>query len=234
MEIIIHGTGKMGNVLLDLIKEKQDITKDKITGFCDELTDEEGDVIIDFSHFSRLENMLNYAKNKNIPLVIGTTGYSDDIYKKIVETSKYIPILLTSNMSLGITVMKDILKKITPVLSNNFDIEIVESHHNKKIDSPSGTAKTLVEIVKENSTKDLDAKYGREGISPRKENEIGVHSLRGGTVVGEHSVIFYGNDEVIEIKHRAFSKKIFAEGALKGARVLLKKENGLYGMEDLL
>lgn len=222
MEIIIHGTGKMGNVLLNVIEENKEKTGNVVTGFCDELTDEKGDVIIDFSHFSRIESMLSYAKEHRIPIVIGTTGYSEEIYKKIEETSKHIPIFLASNMSLGIKVMKDILRNIVPMLADNFDIEVVEAHHNKKIDSPSGTAKTLVNVIKESANKEMNAKCGREGISPRKENEIGVHSLRGGTVVGEHSVIFYGNDEVIEITHKAFSKKIFAVGALKAAEEIVK------------
>ena len=231
MEIIIHGTGKMGHVLLHTIEE---LKEDKITGFCDELTDEKGDIIIDFSHFSRIENELLYAKEHKIPLVIGTTGYSDEIYEKIKETSKYIPILLASNMSLGVNVFAEVLKKVVPLLSQNFDIEVIETHHNKKIDAPSGTAKTLINIIKDNSKKELHEQYGRNGISKRENNEIGVHSLRGGTVAGEHSVIFYGDDEVFEIKHKAFSKKIFAKGAIKGANLLLNRENGLYSINDLM
>ena len=230
MEIIIHGTGVMGKTLLQTVEENKEFI---VTGFADELTDETGDVIIDFSHFSRLETLLNYAENKKIPLVIATTGYSDEIFEKIKKASENIPILLSSNMSLGINLMQNVLEKIVPILYGSYDIEVVEAHHNKKIDSPSGTAKTLIEVIEKSCKETLKKEYGREGIHKREKNEIGVHSLRGGTIVGEHSVLFCGNDEIIEIKHTAMSKKIFAEGALKGAKFLVNKKLGLYSMKDI-
>lgn len=230
MEIIIHGTGVMGKTLLQTVEENKEFV---VTGFADELTDETGDVIIDFSHFSRLETLLNYAENKKIPLVIATTGYSDEIFEKIKKASENIPILLSSNMSLGINLMQSVLEKIVPILYGSYDIEVVEAHHNKKIDSPSGTAKTLIEVIEKSCKETLKKEYGREGIHKREKNEIGVHSLRGGTIVGEHSVLFCGNDEIIEIKHTAMSKKIFAEGALKGAKFLANKKLGLYSMKDI-
>lgn len=230
MEIIIHGTGVMGKTLLQTVEENKEFI---VTGFADELTDETGDVIIDFSHFSRLETLLNYAENKKIPLVIATTGYSDEIFEKIKKASENIPILLSSNMSLGINLMQSVLEKIVPILYGSYDIEVVEAHHNKKIDSPSGTAKTLIEVIEKSCKETLKKEYGREGIHKREKNEIGIHSLRGGTIVGEHSVLFCGNDEIIEIKHTAMSKKIFAEGALKGAKFLVNKKLGLYSMKDI-
>lgn len=230
MEIIIHGTGVMGKTLLQTVEENKEFV---VTGFADELTDETGDVIIDFSHFSRLETLLNYAENKKIPLVIATTGYSDETFEKIKKASENIPILLSSNMSLGINLMQSVLEKIVPILYGSYDIEVVEAHHNKKIDSPSGTAKTLIEVIEKSCKETLKKEYGREGIHKREKNEIGVHSLRGGTIVGEHSVLFCGNDEIIEIKHTAMSKKIFAEGALKGAKFLANKKLGLYSMKDI-
>lgn len=230
MEIIIHGTGVMGKTLLQTVEENKEFI---VTGFADELTDETGDVIIDFSHFSRLETLLNYAENKKIPLVIATTGYSDEIFEKIKKASENIPILLSSNMSLGINLMQNVLEKIVPILYGSYDIEVVEAHHNKKIDSPSGTAKTLIEVIEKSCKETLKKEYGREGIHKREKNEIGIHSLRGGTIVGEHSVLFCGNDEIIEIKHTAMSKKIFAEGALKGAKFLVNKKLGLYSMKDI-
>ena len=230
MEIIIHGTGVMGKTLLQTVEENKEFI---VTGFADELTDETGDVIIDFSHFSRLETLLNYAENKKIPLVIATTGYSDEIFEKIKKASENIPILLSSNMSLGINLMQSVLEKIVPILYGSYDIEVVEAHHNKKIDSPSGTAKTLIEVIEKSCKETLKKEYGREGIHKREKNEIGVHSLRGGTIVGEHSVLFCGNDEIIEIKHTAMSKKIFAVGALKGAKFLVNKKLGLYSMKDI-
>ena len=230
MEIIIHGTGAMGN-LIKAMGESYENTK--ITGFTDELTDETGDIIIDFSHYSRLDTLLEYSKNKKLPLVIATTGYSDETLKKIEEISKEIPILLSSNMSLGVNILNDILERIVPALYKNYDIEVIEKHHNKKVDSPSGTAKTLIETIEKNCLENMKEQYGREGNNKREKNEIGIHSLRGGTIVGEHSVLFCGEDEIIEIKHTAMSKKIFAMGALKAARFLVGKEAGLYTMKDI-
>lgn len=230
MEIIIHGTGTMGKILKETAEQKENFI---ITGFADELTNETGDVIIDFSHYSRIESLLQFAENKKIPLVIATTGYSEEILEKIKETSKNIPILLSSNMSLGINLMQNILEKIVPVLYKSYDIEIIEAHHNKKLDSPSGTAKTLADTIENSCKEALKREYGRKGMHKREKNEIGIHSLRGGTITGEHSVLFCGNDEVIEIKHTALSKKIFAEGALKTAEFLKEKESGLYSMQDI-
>lgn len=229
MEVIIHGTGVMGSVVKECAKN-QGI---EVTGFADELSTEKGDVIMDFSHYSRLDTLLDYAVDRGLPLVIATTGYSDEILKKIENSSKKIPILLSSNMSLGINLLQDILEKITPILYPNYDIELIEKHHNKKIDSPSGTAKTLLEVIKKNIDEVIEEKYGRVGMEKREKNEIGVHSLRGGTIVGEHSVLFCGNDEIIELKHIALSKKIFAEGALQGAKFIIGKEPGLYSMKDI-
>lgn len=229
MEVIIHGTGVMGSVVKECAKN-QGI---EVTGFVDELSTEKGDVIVDFSHYSRLDTLLDYAVDRGLPLVIATTGYSDEILKKIENSSKKIPILLSSNMSLGINLLQDILEKITPILYPNYDIELIEKHHNKKIDSPSGTAKTLLEVIKKNIDEVIEEKYGRVGMEKREKNEIGVHSLRGGTIVGEHSVLFCGNDEIIELKHTALSKKIFAEGALQGAKFIIGKEPGLYSMKDI-
>ena len=230
MEIIIHGTGAMGRLLKEIAEGYEDI---KITGFADELTDETGDIIIDFSHYSRLDALLDYSKSKRIPLIIATTGYSNETMRKIEETVKEIPVLLSSNMSLGVNLLNDILERIVPVLYENYDIEVIEKHHNKKIDSPSGTAKTLVETIERSCPKKMKEQYGRKGESKREKNEIGVHSLRGGTIVGEHSVLFCGNDEIIELKHIALSKKIFAEGALQGAKFIIGKEPGLYSMKDI-
>lgn len=230
MEIIIHGTGAMGRLLKEIAESYEDI---KVTGFRDELTDEAGDIIIDFSHYSRLDTLLDYSKNKKIPLIVATTGYSDEILRKMEETAKEIPVLLSSNMSLGVNLLNDILERIVPVLYGNYDIEVIEKHHNKKVDSPSGTAKTLIETIERSCPEEMIEQYGREGNSKREKNEIGIHSLRGGTIVGEHSVLFCGEDEIIEIKHTAMSKKIFAMGALKAARFLVGKEVGLYTMKDI-
>ena len=231
MNIIIHGTGTMAKIVDNTIKEDG---KHQVSGFADELSNERGDMIIDFSHYSRLENLLDFAVEKNIPLLIATTGYSDEILRKIEKSSEKIPILLSSNTSLGVNIMVKILESITEVLHDNFDIEIVEKHHNKKLDSPSGTAKTLLNAIKKQIPYETTEEYGREGNKQRDKNQIGIHAIRGGTVVGEHSVFYYGEDEILEIKHTALSKKIFAKGAIKSAEILAAKEVGLYYMKDII
>ncbi|WP_288519735.1 4-hydroxy-tetrahydrodipicolinate reductase [uncultured Brachyspira sp.] len=230
MKIIIHGTGTMSSILKNVIEAEEDL---EVSGFADDLTNEKGDIIIDFSHFSRIPNMLNFAVNNNIPIVICTTGYDDKILSQIKEASSKIPILLSSNTSIGINLMNDLVSKMAENL-NGFDIEIIETHHNKKVDSPSGTAKTLFNAINQTLENKMNLINGREGNHKRDKNEIGMHSIRGGSVVGEHRVIFYGDDEAIEIKHSAMSKKIFVYGAIKSAKFLIGKKPNLYGMKDVL
>lgn len=230
IKIIIHGTGTMSSILKNVIETEKDL---EVSGFADDLTNEKGDIIIDFSHFSRITNMLNFAVNNNIPIVICTTGYDDKILNQIKEASSKIPILLSSNTSIGINLMNDLVSKMAENL-NGFDIEIIETHHNKKVDSPSGTAKTLFNAINQTLENKMNLINGREGNHKRDKNEIGIHSIRGGSVVGEHRVIFYGDDEAIEIKHSAMSKKIFVHGAIKAAKFLIEKKPSLYGMKDVL
>ena len=230
IKIIIHGTGVMSSILKSVAQVEEDL---EITGFADELTNEKGDIIIDFSHFSRIPNMLNFAVNNNIPIVICTTGYDDKILNQIKEASLKIPILLSSNTSIGINLMNDLVSKMAQSLEN-FDIEIIETHHNKKVDSPSGTAKTLFNIINQTLENKMSIVNGRAGNHKRDKKEIGMHSVRGGSVVGEHRVIFYGDDEAIEIKHTAMSKKIFVHGAIKSAKFLIGKKPNLYNMKDVL
>lgn len=230
IKIIIHGTGTMSSILKNVIEAEEDL---EVSGFADDLTNEKGDIIIDFSHFSRIPNMLNFAVNNNIPIVICTTGYDDKILSQIKEASSKIPILLSSNTSIGINLMNDLISKMAENL-NGFDIEIIETHHNKKVDSPSGTAKTLFNAINQTLENKMNLINGREGNHKRDRNEIGIHSIRGGSVVGEHRVIFYGDDEAIEIKHSAMSKKIFVYGAIKAAKFLIGKKPNLYGMKDVL
>ena len=230
IKIIIHGTGTMSSILKNVIEAEEDL---EVSGFADDLTNEKGDIIIDFSHFSRIPNMLNFAVNNNIPIVICTTGYDDKILSQIKEASSKIPILLSSNTSISINLMNDLVSKMAENL-NGFDIEIIETHHNKKVDSPSGTAKTLFNAINQTLENKMNLINGREGNHKRDKNEIGIHSIRGGSVVGEHRVIFYGDDEAIEIKHSAMSKKIFVYGAIKAAKFLIGKKPNLYGMKDVL
>lgn len=227
MKIAIHGTGNMGKILKEVCKEE-------VIAFVDDIKDinAEVDVVIDFSHFSKINSLLEESVKKGYPLVIATTGYTGEILANIVEASKKIPILLSSNTSLGVSVMRGILKYSVPKLTG-FDIEVIEKHHNKKIDAPSGTALTLIDEIKKVLDNEYKTIYGRVGVSKRMEKEIGVHSIRGGSIVGEHTVIFAGEDEIIEVTHKALSKKIFAMGALKCAEYIKNKKNGFYTMDDI-
>ncbi|WP_425446960.1 4-hydroxy-tetrahydrodipicolinate reductase [Dethiothermospora halolimnae] len=195
---------------------------------------EEVDVIIDFSHRSYLDEILEYSLDNKIPVVIATTGFDDKDLDKIKGASREVPILHSSNMSLGINVLSMVLKQISELLDENFDIEIIEKHHNRKIDAPSGTAYLLANTINDSLKNKKQYVYGREGgDAKRQESEIGIHALRGGTISGEHSVIFAGLDEVIELKHTALSKNIFAVGAMRAARFLVNKSPDLYTMNDI-
>lgn len=192
------------------------------------------DIIVDFSTPSSTMEVLEFAKSNNIPMVIATTGFNENQNNEIIEYSKTLPIFKSANMSIGINLMLDLISKAAQVLKNDVDIEIIEKHHNKKVDSPSGTALLLADEIKKVIT---NAEYCYERQSKkqaRSQNEIGIHSIRGGTVVGEHSVLFLGTDEVLEIKHDVFNRSIFANGALIAAKWLVNKDNGLYSMKDLI
>ena len=239
MKIVVYGAG----VMAQYVKESIINSGNEFAGFVDPfgngdfmtLKDShvEYDGIIDFSHFSLLEEILDAAVKKNVPLLIATTGHSEEQLKKIEEASKKIPLIKATNTSVGVAVLNEIAAYATKLL-NGFDIEIVEKHHNRKIDAPSGTAKTLLEVVKENLEEEYETVYGREGHSKRAEKEIGVHAIRGGNIVGEHTVIYAKNDEIIEIRHEALSRKIFSDGAVKGILYLKGKECGLYTVKDVL
>lgn len=192
------------------------------------------DVILDFSRPDSLDSLLNYSKQKNIPLVLCTTGFTAEQLEKINEYSKSIPIFRSANMSLGVNVVNNILKKISALLHSNFDIEIIEKHHNQKVDSPSGTALLLANTIKDSIAEDTKFVYGREGIGKREHKDIGIHAVRGGSIVGEHEVIFAGQGEIIEIKHTALSREVFAVGALKACEFMQGKDKGLYSMNHLI
>ncbi|MGX6979569.1 4-hydroxy-tetrahydrodipicolinate reductase [Vagococcus elongatus] len=231
MEIGVVGNGQMGMTLEEVIKD----TSYQMVKMWDVFPQDEtitADVLIDFSNPANLTNILAYGVKNNIPVVIATTGYSNQELELIEKTAEKIPVLFSGNYSLGVIVMNQVVKQLAESLGETFDIEIIEKHHNKKLDAPSGTAKMLLDSVME--TGEFTPVYGREGIAPRQAREVGVHALRGGTIVGEHEVIFAGTDELLSIKHEAFSKKIFAKGALVGAEWLMKQGPGLYSMEDCL
>ena len=194
----------------------------------------EADVIVDFSNPAVLSSMLEYAQAKKMPVVICTTGFSDEQLKMIDEASKNIPIFRSGNMSLGINLIIELAKKASAVLVDGFDVEIIEQHHNLKLDAPSGTALMIADAVKEVKT---DAEYVYDRHSYRKKRdkrEIGIHSVRGGNIVGEHEIIFAGQDEILKISHSARSKTVFAVGALNAAVFLKDKQPGMYNMSDLL
>lgn len=248
INIAINGcNGKMGLVLTNMIKESEGI---KVISGIDrnpeksnreypiykEIWDikEKIDAIIDFSHYSNLNNLLDYGIKNNIPLVIATSGFIQKDEKLIEEASKKIPILYSKNMSLGINILVELAKNISNILGENFDIEIIEKHHNTKVDAPSGTACMIADEINKSFNNTKNYVFGRKGHKQlRTKNEIGIHSIRGGTMSGEHTVLFSGLDEMIEIKHTAITKNIFALGAINGAKFVINKKNGLYSMLDI-
>ena len=238
IKVIVNGSlGKMGKVLTRCVNEDKDTelvcgcsmptgetTDYKLYNKMSEIK-EEADVIIDFSHFSALDDVLSYALKTKTPLVIATTGFTKEQLETIKEASKIIPIFHSSNMSLGVNVMLKLVKEAAKALKG-FDIEIIEKHHNKKVMVANAVKEVLPEVT---------YNYGRHGRdAKRMENEVGIHAVRGGTIVGEHEAIFAGLDEEVMISHRAQSKDIFANGAITAAKYLVNKEAGYYNMDDML
>lgn len=246
LKVIVNGClGKMGKVLTKCVQEDNELelvcgvsfnptetTNYKIYSKMSDIK-ESADVIIDFSHHDALDDVLSFALKTKTPLVIATTGYNNEELNKIKESSKIIPIFLSYNMSLGINVLLKLIKESTKLLEG-FDIEVVEKHHNKKFDAPSGTAMMIANAIKE-VLPTVENNYGRHGRnSKRKENEVGIHAIRGGTIVGEHNVIYAGHDEIIELKHIAHSKDIFAKGSISAAKYLVNQNAGYYNMDNML
>ena len=193
------------------------------------------DVVIDFSVPRATEEILAFCLARKIPAVICTTALPDTLIEQITEASKVIPIFRSGNMSLGVNLMRVLLRQARLTLGDAFDIEIIETHHNRKKDAPSGTALMLAEAIEAADHTEHPFVFGRSEKDRRREpGEIGFHSVRGGTIVGEHEVRFLGEDEEISIRHAAYSKRVFANGALKAAAFLLTRQNGLYAMEDLV
>lgn len=194
----------------------------------------EADVIVDFSNPAVLDSMLAYAVKNKMPVVICTTGYNEEQKQKIHDASKETAVFYSGNMSLGINLIIELAKKAAAVFGDGFDIEIVEQHHNQKLDAPSGTALMIADAISSVKT-DAEYVYDRHAYRKKREKkEIGIHSIRGGNIVGEHEVIFAGQDEVLTISHSARSKTVFAVGALNAAVFLKNKEPGMYNMSDLL
>lgn len=246
--IILSGaSGAMGHKIAEAAAERNDcvivagvdIQTESNLGFqifsCPKDITAQADVIIDFSHPAALESLLEYALEKKLPIVVATTGLSEEQCEKIESVSKVIPVFHTGNMSLGINLLIALSKQAVKVLGSSFDIEIVEKHHNKKIDAPSGTALMIAREIAAERDLPSTFEYDRHSVRrAREKSEIGIHSVRGGTIVGEHEVIFAGHDEVVTISHSAQSKGVFATGAINAALFLTKSAPGLYDMNDLL
>ncbi len=247
--IILRGcNGKMGQVITDMIDADEnaviiagiDVTQGRNNKYpvyqSFSQCNVKADVIIDFSAPVNLEEMLNYAISRNIGIVLCTTGLTKEQLVLIDEASHQIPIFRSANMSMGINLITKLLQEAAGILAEaGFDIEIVERHHNKKVDAPSGTALLLADAMNEVLNNEYQYKYDRsQDRVARSRKEIGISAVRGGTIVGEHEVIFAGTDEVIEIKHTAYSKAIFAKGAVQAAKYLVGKPAGKYMMSDLM
>ncbi len=193
------------------------------------------DVIIDFSNPALLDDILEYAVKYNTPCVICTTGFSADEIDKINKTSEKVAVFRSGNMSLGINLLIELSKEAAKLLGNDFDIEIIEKHHNQKLDAPSGTALMLADGISEVLEEEPQYVYDRHSYrKKRAKNEIGIHAVRGGTIVGEHEVIFAGHDEVVSLTHQAQSREVFAVGAVNAAIYLASQGAGMYNMSNLL
>ncbi len=193
------------------------------------------DVIIDFSNPSNFDNLMAYALEKKLPVVVATTGLSEAQREELKKASAEIPVFFSANMSLGVNLLIELSKKATAFLGADFDIEIVEKHHNQKLDAPSGTALAIADAINEELDGVGHYVYDRHSVRKKREkNEIGIHAVRGGTIVGEHTVIFAGNNEVIELSHSATSREVFASGAVRAAIFMANKPTGFYNMASLI
>ena len=236
MNIILCGYGKMGVMLEGMALQSDDMSILGVVhpGLYDSALDVPGkaDIIIDFSYPGNLEAILERARLDGAAVLIGTTGLSEAQLQKLRDASSELRIMHSSNYSLGVAVMKRAAARVASALGDGFDIEIVETHHNQKVDAPSGTAKMLLQAVDPDDS--YAHVYGREGVTGARGREIGIHALRGGTVAGEHSVFFFGTDETLEIRHSATSRRIFAAGAMRAARFVIGQPAGLYCMDGVL
>lgn len=249
LKIALSGcNGRMGRVISDIVANKKDmeivagfdINTEKHAGFpvyADPFEFQGAcDVIIDFSNASSTEHLLAYCEQHNTPIVICTTGHSPEQLQNIRTASAKFPIFRSGNMSIGINLMMELLRKSASVLGDNFDVEIIEKHHNQKLDAPSGTARMLADAVADALPYDAEYVYDRhERRAKRPAHEIGISAIRGGTIVGEHSVLFCGRDEIIEIKHTALSREVFAVGAVDAAAFMANcKQPSIYDMSDVI
>lgn len=248
IKVAINGiNGKMGKVLSNAVRNQEDMELvcgfdifDDGTNGCPVYKEPKDcplalDVVIDFSHPALFEGLLEYGISKKVPLVIATTGLSPEQKEQMVQASKEVAIFHSANMSLGVNLLIDLVKQAAQVLYGNFDIEIIEKHHNQKIDAPSGTALMIADEISHSLDDSMQYVYDRHSVRKKREKkEIGLHAVRGGTIVGEHEVLFAGKDEMISVTHTATSKEIFATGGVRAARFLASKKTGFYSMKDVI
>lgn len=249
VRIIMHGcNGKMGQVITGIVAGDNDA---EIVAGIDMIDNRENgypvftnifdcdvaaDVIVDFAAAAAVDNLLQFSRERKIPVVLCTTGLSKEQLEKVQETSAEVAILKSANMSLGINTLMKLLKDAANVFAPaGYDIEIVEKHHNQKLDAPSGTAIALADAINEARDNEYEYVYDRSQVRQKRgKKELGISAVRGGTIVGEHEVLFAGIDEVIEFKHTAYSKSVFAKGAIEAAKFLKGKEPGMYDMADVI
>lgn len=249
VKILMHGcNGKMGRMITEIVKNEEDAViaagVDKFTGIPNDYPvfeeiaqcDVDVDVVIDFSNAGAVDELLDYCVKKSLPVVLCTTGLSDEQLKKVDECSEKIAVLKSANMSMGINLLLKLLKDAAKVLAPaGYDIELVEKHHNQKLDAPSGTALALADSINEAMGNEYEYVYDRSQVRKRRDaKEIGISAVRAGTIVGEHEVIFAGTDEVIEFKHTAYSRSVFAKGAVEAGKFLAGQPAGMYDMGDVI
>lgn len=248
INILLSGcNGRMGQVISRLARQYEDLkiaagydiscsTNNDYPVFTDlQKCDIKLDVIIDFSNPVALEKLMAYAVAKQLPIVVATTGLSSYQKNLLEKASESIPVFYSANMSLGVNLLIDLAKKAAQLLEKNYDIEIIEKHHNQKLDAPSGTAFAIADSINTVLEQKHEYVYDRHSrLKKRSKTEIGIHAVRGGTIAGEHTVLFAGDDEIIEIKHTAMSRDIFGTGALRAARFIYGKHPGVYDMNDLV
>lgn len=249
IKILMHGcNGKMGRMITELVKNDSaaEIVAgvDKYTAVPNDypvfesitVCDVVADVVIDFSNAGAVDELLAYCTEKKLPVVLCTTGLSEEQLKKVEESSEKIAILKSANMSMGINLLLKLLKDAAKVLAPaGYDIELVEKHHNQKLDAPSGTALALADSINDALNNEYNYVYDRSQVRQKRDaKEIGISAVRAGTIVGEHEVLFAGTDEVIEFKHTAYSRSVFAKGAVEAAKFLAGKETGMYDMGDVI
>ncbi len=247
-KIILSGcNGKMGRVITRLVSQDKDCEivcgLDINTSVANEYPvvaslenfNGKADVIIDFSNPENTDKLIKYCKDTGTGLVMATTGLSDAQLSSLDDLSEYVPVFRSANMSLGVNLIISLVRKAAAALEGDFDIEIIEKHHNQKIDAPSGTALMIADEISDELRDKPEYVYDRHSVrKKRSENEIGIHAVRCGTIVGEHEVIFAGNDEIISVKHTAMSKEIFAVGSIRAAKFISDKKSGMYSMKNMM